>query len=216
MTRRLRLRGAGEDQLDARSAAHPAGRLPRAPQRAPDHRPPRHDHAIGRPTRSTLVDQRRRRHARRRRRPRRTWRVGPPSRFATARAFSAACASNSRSACRWRRDWAAAAAMPPRCCAASTCCGTRDSRSANLIEIAGEIGSDPPFFIVGGTAMATRTRRRMCSHCPMPSRRTSCWPRRRRTSEATRRRDVPGAVAGRLRRGLRHASACGRSSKRGA
>ena len=27
--------------------------------------------------------------------------------------------------------------------------------AANLVEIAGEIGSDPPFFIVGGTAMAT-------------------------------------------------------------
>jgi 4-diphosphocytidyl-2-C-methyl-D-erythritol kinase len=26
---------------------------------------------------------------------------------------------------------------------------------ANLVEIAGEIGSDPPFFVVGGTAMAT-------------------------------------------------------------
>ena len=39
----------------------------------------------------------------------------------------------------------------------------------NLIEIAGEIGSDPPFFVVGGTASRARTRRRRRTRCPTPS-----------------------------------------------
>ena len=153
-------------------------RLSRDPQRAPDDRPVATRSRSRRPTTIELELTGDAGHARRRLRRRRISRSAPPSRCATAgmkawRAHQPGEAHSRRGRARRRQQRRRGGAARPQ-----RAVGRRREPQQNLVEIAGEIGSDPPFFIVGGTALCARPRRARRAAARRRSRRRSCSPRR--------------------------------------
>ena len=148
--RQARVRALAKINLDLRVLGKRARRLPRAAHDFPDHlagRHPRHRLHPGAPD----LDRARRTRSRS---PITWWSRAARARAWTRCASPAASRCGSRSAFRWARAWAADRRTPRRCCSRCPCSPAARSRSRRCARLGQQLGSDVPFFLLGGTAAA--------------------------------------------------------------